>query len=96
MNVDTPLVGSESEGGEGTILAEDLELVDDLVSSVVTGTGETLGVLVGHHGACVSMVSRGFEILPRKLSQSGRGGEELFSPLAWNKYADQYVDKESA
>lgn len=32
------------EGGESALLAEDLELVDDLVSSVVSCAGESLRV----------------------------------------------------
>lgn len=48
LDVDTPLLGVEVESLEGTTLAEKLDLVDVLVTTVVAGTGVTLGVLVGH------------------------------------------------
>lgn len=51
LNVDTPLLGVEMEGLEGTVLAEHLDLVDVLVTTIVAGAGETLRVLVGHGGA---------------------------------------------
>lgn len=50
LDVNTPLLGVEVEGLKGTALAEKLDLVDVLVSTVVTSTGVTLGVLVGHGG----------------------------------------------
>jgi hypothetical protein len=50
LDVDTPLLGVDVEGLEGTLLAEKLDLVDVLVAAIVTGTGVTLGVLVGHGG----------------------------------------------
>lgn len=48
LNVDTPLLGVEVEGLKGTVLAENLDLVDVLVATIVAGAGETLRVLVGH------------------------------------------------
>ena len=48
LDVDTPLLGIEVEGLESTLLAKKLNLVDVLVSTIVTSTGVTLGVLVGH------------------------------------------------
>jgi hypothetical protein len=48
LDVDTPLRRVEVEGLEGTLLAEELDLVDMLVSSVVASTGVALRVLVGH------------------------------------------------
>lgn len=48
LDVDTPLLGVEVEGLESTLLAEKLDLVDVLVATIVTSTGVTLGVLVGH------------------------------------------------
>lgn len=48
LDVYTPLGGVEVEGLESTLLAEKLNLVNVLVTTVVTGTWETLGVLVGH------------------------------------------------
>lgn len=51
LDVDTPLLRVDVEGLKSTALAEQLDLVDVLVATVVTSTGETLGVLVGHGGA---------------------------------------------
>lgn len=51
LDVDTPLLGVKVEGLEGTVLAENLDLVDVLVATIVAGAGETLRVLVGHGGA---------------------------------------------
>lgn len=48
LYVDTPLLRVQTEGLEGTLLAEQLDRVDVLVATVVSGTGVTLGVLVGH------------------------------------------------
>jgi hypothetical protein len=48
LDVDTPLLLVEAEGGEGTALAEGLDLVDVLVATVVAGAGVALRVLVGH------------------------------------------------
>ena len=48
LNVDTPLGRVEVEGLQGTSLACELDGIDVLVTTVVTGTGVTLGVLVGH------------------------------------------------
>lgn len=39
------------ESLEGALAAEQLELVDPLVTAVVARVGETLGVLVGQDGA---------------------------------------------
>lgn len=48
LDIDTPLLRVDVEGLEGTALAEKLDLVDVLVATIVTSTGVTLGVLVGH------------------------------------------------
>lgn len=48
LNIDAPLGGVEAEGLEGTLLAEELNLVNVFVSAVVTGTRLSLGVLVRH------------------------------------------------
>lgn len=63
LDVDTPLLGVEVEGLEGTALAEQLDLVNVLVATIVTSTGVTLGVLVGHGGA--------------KSVEDGAGGDVL-------------------
>ena len=51
LDVDTPLCGVEVERLEGTLAAQDLELVDVLVTTIVTSVGETFRVLVGQDGA---------------------------------------------
>lgn len=48
LNVDAPLGRVEVEGLQGTGLACELDGIDVLITTVVTGTGVTLGVLVGH------------------------------------------------
>jgi hypothetical protein len=48
LDVDTPLLVVEVEGIESTALAEQLDLVNMLVATIVTSTGVALGVLVGH------------------------------------------------
>ena len=48
LHVDTPLLGVQAEGLKSTLLAEELDRVDVFVTAVVTGTGVSLGVFVGH------------------------------------------------
>jgi hypothetical protein len=50
LDVDTPDGRVEVEGLERALTAEVLENVNVLVTTVVAGTGETLGVLVGEDG----------------------------------------------
>lgn len=63
LDVDTPLGGVKVEGLESTVLASDLNGIDVLVTTVVTGTGVTLGVLVGHGGTQGLEDSVGGEVL---------------------------------
>ena len=63
LDVNTPLLRVDVEGLEGTTLAEKLDLVDVLVATVVTGTGVTLRVLVGHGGTQGLEDSGGGEVL---------------------------------
>lgn len=63
LNVDTPLSLVQTESGEGAVLASDLNGIDVLVATVVTGTWVTLGVLVGHGST--------------KSLENGTGGEVL-------------------
>lgn len=63
LNVDTPLVAVEVECLESTLLAEKLDTVDVLVTTVVAGTGKTLGVLVAHRGAESIKDSTGCDVL---------------------------------
>lgn len=48
LDIDAPLGRVKVESLESTLLAKQLDLVNVLVTTVVTGTGQTLGVLVGH------------------------------------------------
>jgi ATP-dependent protease ClpP protease subunit len=63
LNVNTPLGGVQVEGLESTVLAGDLNSINVLVATVVTGTGVTLGVLVAHGGAKGIEDSTGSEVL---------------------------------
>ena len=48
LDVDTPLLRVEAESLEGTRLASKLNGIDVLVTTIVTSSRVTLGVLVGH------------------------------------------------
>lgn len=48
LDVDAPLGGVEVKGLESALLAEQLDLVNVLVATVVAGARLALGVLVGH------------------------------------------------
>lgn len=63
LHVDTPLVRGEVEGFKSTILAKHLDLVDELVATVVTSTRLALRVLVGHGRAKSVEDSTGGDIL---------------------------------
>ena len=63
LNVDTPLVGVEVECLKGTGLAEQLDSVNVLVSTIVTSTGVTLGILVAHGRTKSIEDSAGSEVL---------------------------------
>ena len=63
LDVDTPLSGVQVEGLEGTVLASGFDSIDVLVTTVVTGTRITLGVLVGHGSTKGLEDSRGGEVL---------------------------------
>ena len=51
LHVDSPLGGIEVEGLESPLLAKNLQLVNPLVASVVTGVWKSLRVLVGQDRA---------------------------------------------
>jgi hypothetical protein len=48
LDVDAPFLRVDVEGGEGTLLAEELDAVNVLVATVVAGTRVTLRVFVAH------------------------------------------------
>jgi hypothetical protein len=50
LDVDTPDIRVEIESLECTLLAEDLEFIDELVSAIIASMGLTLGVLVREEG----------------------------------------------
>ncbi|KAJ6616437.1 hypothetical protein B0H10DRAFT_1394902 [Mycena sp. CBHHK59/15] len=51
LHIDAPLCGIKVKGQQGTLAAQNLELVDVLVAPVIPGIGEPLGVLVSQDGA---------------------------------------------
>jgi hypothetical protein len=51
LDIDTPLIRGEVEGLESTLLTESLNAINVLITTVVTGTGVTLRVLVAHGGS---------------------------------------------
>lgn len=51
LDVDSPFGWVEVEGLESTVLAENLNLVDVLISTIVSCSWVSLGILVGHWGA---------------------------------------------
>lgn len=63
LDVDTPLLGVEVESLKSTLLAETLDLVNVLVATIVTSTGVTLRVLVGHGGTKGIEDSAGGDVL---------------------------------
>ena len=77
LDIDPPLGGFEVERLEGTLLAQDLELVDVLVTTVVTRVGKTLRVLVcedgaiGLHGGTTRQVLKA-KVVRFESSTSGR------------------------
>lgn len=74
LNVDSPLGRVESEDLEGSLLAEQLHLIDELVSSVVAGSRVAFTVLVAHrraeriHYSLAGEVLRGDKLEPATLS----------------------------
>jgi hypothetical protein len=76
LDIDTPLIRVEMESLESSLLAEQLDPVNVLVATVVTGTGVTLGVLVGHGGAEGIENGTGRDVL--------RGDENNRLPLTLN------------
>jgi hypothetical protein len=63
LNIDAPFLRVQVEGTESASLAGQLDSVNVLVTSVVAGTGVTLGVLVGHGRAQGIVDSAGGDIL---------------------------------
>lgn len=68
LDVDTPDLGVEVEGLERSVSAQVLEDVDVLVTTVVSGSGQTFGVLVGEHGAVGLHDSQGSQVLVGEIS----------------------------
>lgn len=62
LDIDAPLGGVKVECLQSTLAAKGLEFINILVTTVVTGVGETLGILVGQdraiglHGGLTSQV----------------------------------------
>jgi hypothetical protein len=78
LDVDTPLCRVQVERLESTFSAENFELVDILVTTVVTSIGETLGVLVGQdrticlHGSPAGQVLEDRELVKTLEARRGR------------------------
>jgi hypothetical protein len=51
LNIDAPLGGVKVERQQSTLAAKGLEFVNILVTTIVSGVGETLRVLVGQNRA---------------------------------------------
>ena len=84
LDVDTPLCGVEVEGGEGSLLAEALGLVDELVSAVVSRTWISFRVFVCERRVSVSedpentgMKARWQDILCITLPRASRTAVEV-------------------
>lgn len=63
LDIDTPLLRVEVEGLESTSLAGKLNGIDVLVTTIVTSSGVSLRVLVGHGRAKSIKDSTGGEVL---------------------------------
>lgn len=48
LNVDTPFVSGNTEGIESALLAESLDAINVLVTTVITGARIALGIFVAH------------------------------------------------
>jgi hypothetical protein len=66
LDVNTPLLRVQAKGSQGTLAAKVLELIDMLVTSVVTGTGKTFRVLVGQSSTIGLNGSLRSEVLKEK------------------------------
>lgn len=84
LDVDTPELGVEVEGLEGTLSAQVLEDVDVLVSSVVSGAGETFRVLVGEHRSVGLHNSQRGQVLGKSPRVSPTSFEVFFLLTAGN------------
>jgi hypothetical protein len=65
LHIDAPLFWVESVSLKGTLLAKNLNLVNDFITSVVTSSWQTFGVLVGKSRTEALHDSLGGEILRR-------------------------------
>jgi len=63
LHVHAPLLGIETVGLEGARLTEFLNLIDDFISSVVSGVGETLRIFIGEGRSKAFHDSTGCEVL---------------------------------
>ena len=77
LHVDSPCLGVESVGRQGTLDAQILDLIDELIAAVVALAGETLGVLVrkadeSETGAERNEPAAAESELPRATQQSAR------------------------
>lgn len=87
LDVATPDLGVEVEGLESSVSAEVLELVDVLVTTVVSCAWETFRVLVGEHGAVGFHNSQGGQVLGSNELEAG----ELSVRLIFDDLVDLWV-----
>ena len=83
LDIDAPLLGVEAVRLEGALLAKGLDLIDDLVTAVVTSAGKALGVFVGQSRAEALHDGTGGEVL--------RGDELKAGPLTVLLLLDEVV-----
>lgn len=75
LDIDTPLAVVDTVSLEGTRNAQVLDLVDELVTTVIALAGQTLGVLVGQAAAKAFHDGSGGEVLRNKcISKLGHAG----------------------
>jgi hypothetical protein len=84
LDIDAPLRRIKSVGSQSTVLAHSLDLVNDLISTVVTSTRKTLGVFVGQNGAQAFNYCLGGEVF--------RGNQFKRAPLARLFLLDKIVE----
>ena len=78
LHVHAPLLGVQVVRGQSALLAQLLDLVDELVTAVVTVVGVTLGVLVGEAGAKALHDGSGGEVLHIKRGKGYRPQRRSF------------------
>jgi hypothetical protein len=71
LDIDAPFLRIQAVSLQGALLAECLDLIDNLISSIVTSVGEALGVFVGEGRAKTVHDCPGGEVLGRDEFEGG-------------------------